>query len=83
MDDPRLNTSPDEAVFAVDNWPMRLDALRNQLKKAQKLLTQYRAALRLARTEIERRNHSLLTLPWKLPRRRWGQSYSLTPIPKI
>jgi len=62
MDDPRLNTSPDEAVFAVDNWPMRLDALRNQLKKAQKLLTQYRAALRLARTEIERRNHSLLTL---------------------
>ncbi len=62
MDEPGLNTSSDEAVFAVDNWPMRLDALRSQLKKAQKLLTQYRAALRLARTEIERRNHSVLTL---------------------
>jgi GAF domain-containing protein len=62
MDEPSLNTSSDEAVFAVDNWPMRLDALRSQLKKAQKLLMQYRAALRLARTEIERRNHSVLTL---------------------
>ena len=62
MGDPSLNIPPDEAMFAVDNWPMRLDALHSQLRKAQKLLMQYRAALRLARTEIERRNHSLLTL---------------------
>lgn len=55
-------TSPDDALFAVDNWPMRLDALRSQMKRAQRLLMQYRAALRLARTEIEQRNQSLLTL---------------------
>ena len=62
MDDRNPDVSPDEAVFAVDNWPMRLDAIRNQLKKAQKLLGQYRAALRLARVEIERRNQSMMTL---------------------
>jgi len=62
MDELIFNTPSDEAVFAVDNWPMRLDALRSQLNKAQKLLAQYRTALRLARTEIERRNQSVLTL---------------------
>jgi GAF domain-containing protein len=36
--------------------------MRRELKKAQTLLEQYRAALRLARLEIERRNQSILTL---------------------
>lgn len=62
MDEPKPHTSADETAFAVDNWPMRLDAIRNQLKKAQTLLEQYRAALRLARVEIERRNQSIVAL---------------------
>jgi GAF domain-containing protein len=57
-----LHTPTDEAVFAVNDWPMRLEDIREQLKKAQMLLEQYRAALRLARVEIERRNQSITTL---------------------
>lgn len=62
MDAPDLDAPTDETVFAVGDWPMRLEATRDQLKKAQVLLEQYRAALRLARVEIERRNHNILTL---------------------
>ncbi len=46
----------------VEDWPMGLDATRQQLKKAQKRLDRYRAALRLANTEIERRNRGIIAL---------------------
>ncbi len=62
MDPPEINTPTDEAWLAVNDWPMRLEDIREQLKKAQMLLEQYRAALHLARVEIERRNQSIIAL---------------------
>ncbi len=53
---------PKGAAFAVDNWPMSLEATRQQLQKAQKRLDRYRAALRLAGVEIERRNRGIIAL---------------------
>jgi GAF domain-containing protein len=48
--------------LVVDNWPMNLEATRKELNKAKKRLEQYRAALRLAGAEIERRNRSIIAL---------------------
>ncbi len=58
----RFNSPADETLFTVDDWPMRLEDTREQLKKAQTLLERYRIALRLARAEIERRNQGVMTL---------------------
>ena len=46
----------------VENWPVSLEATREQLKKALKRLDRYKAAMRLANIEIERRNRGLLAL---------------------
>ena len=54
--------SPKEEALVVDNWPMNLEATRQQLKKAQKRVAQYQAALRLAGVEIERRNRGIVAL---------------------
>jgi GAF domain-containing protein len=55
-------TSIRDVSLVVENWPMSLDAVREQLKQAQIRLERYRAALRLAGTEIERRNQSIVSL---------------------
>ncbi len=54
--------SEKEAIYVVDDWPMNLDATRSELKKAQKRLERYQAALRLADIEIKRRNQSIVAL---------------------
>ena len=46
----------------VENWPVSLEATREQLEKAQIWLERYRAALRLANVEIERRNRGIICL---------------------
>jgi hypothetical protein len=56
-------SSPEnEAVYVVDDWPMNVEATRTELKKAQKRLERYQAALRLADVEIKRRNRSIVAL---------------------
>ncbi len=52
----------EEELLVVNNWPMSLDATREQLQKAQKRLERYRAALRLADVEIKRRNRDIIAL---------------------
>jgi GAF domain-containing protein len=54
--------TPKEALYVVQDWPMNLDATRKELKKAQKRLERYQAALRLADVEIKRRNRSIIAL---------------------
>lgn len=53
---------PPDNLLVADNWPMSLEATRNQLRQAQIRLERYRAALRLAGVEIERRNRSVIDL---------------------
>ncbi|MCQ3972757.1 MAG: hypothetical protein DPW09_04835 [Anaerolineae bacterium] len=55
-------SSPLDNLLVADNWPMSLEATRNQLRQAQIRLERYRAALRLAGVEIERRNRSVIDL---------------------
>jgi GAF domain-containing protein len=55
------SSTPNEATL-IENWPMGLAATRDQLRKAEVRLERYRAALRLAGVEIERRNRGLLAL---------------------
>jgi GAF domain-containing protein len=62
MDTPDPPLPSDSDLLIVDNWPMSLEATRKELQKAQARLAQYRAALRLAGAEIERRNQGLLAL---------------------
>ena len=59
-----LNRPPTkkEELFVVEDWPMGLEATREQLNKAQKRLKRYQAALRLAGVEIERRNRNIVAL---------------------
>ena len=45
-----------------EDWSSNLETTREQLKKAEKRLQRYRAALRLANVEIERRNRGIITL---------------------
>lgn len=52
----------DENAFVIEDWPMNLEATRERLKNAQRRLEQYRAALRLAGVEIERRNRGIIAL---------------------
>lgn len=54
--------SAQEVPLVVENWPISLEAVRDQLKKAQMRLERYRAALRLAGIEIERRNLGVIAL---------------------
>ena len=56
------SSSEKEALYVVDDWPMNIEATRNELKKAQKRLERYQAALRLADVEIKRRNRSIVAL---------------------
>jgi GAF domain-containing protein len=56
------SSSEKEAVYVVDDWPMNVEATRKELKKAQKRLERYQAALRLADVEIKRRNRSIVAL---------------------
>ena len=52
-----------ETIIASNNdWPVNLEDTREQLRKAEKRLHRYRAALRLANVEIERRNRGIITL---------------------
>ncbi len=51
-----------EGPLVIENWPISLEAVREQLKKAQMRLERYRAALRLAGIEIERRNLGVIAL---------------------
>ncbi|MFC1975546.1 GAF domain-containing protein [Chloroflexota bacterium] len=51
-----------ESVYVVDDWPMNLEGTRTELKKAQRRLERYQAALRLADVEIKRRNRSIIAL---------------------
>ncbi len=55
-------TPTDDEALVFENRPVNLEATRKQLKKAQIRLERYQAALRLANTEIERRNRDLLAL---------------------
>ncbi len=54
--------SANQMPLVVENWPMSVDAARERLKRAEQRLEQYRAALRLAGTEIERRNRGIIAL---------------------
>jgi GAF domain-containing protein len=56
-----LSSAPAEATL-IEDWPMSLAATREQLRKAEVHLERYRAALRLAGVEIERRNRGLMAL---------------------
>jgi GAF domain-containing protein len=56
------SSSPKDTLFVVDDWPMNLEATRSELRKAQKRLERYQAALRLADVEIKRRNRSIIAL---------------------
>jgi GAF domain-containing protein len=51
-----------ELPLVVDNWPISLESTRERLKEAEQRLEQYRAALRLASVEIERRNRGIIAL---------------------
>lgn len=51
-----------ELPLIVDNWPMSLEATRERLKEVEQRLDQFRAALRLANVEIERRNRGIIAL---------------------
>ncbi len=62
MNGPEPLLSTKEEMLVVDNWPMNLEATRQELQKAQKRLESYQAALRLAGVEIERRNRDLIAL---------------------
>ena len=52
----------ESAAYVVEDWPMGLEATRDQLKKAQQRLERYQAALRLAGVEIKRRNRGITAL---------------------
>jgi GAF domain-containing protein len=54
--------SKNETAFVIEDWPMSLEATRERLKATQRRLEQYRAALRLAGVEIERRNRGIISL---------------------
>ena len=54
--------SANQMSLVVENWPMSVEATRELLKRAEQRLEQYRAALRLAGTEIERRNRGIIAL---------------------
>jgi len=56
------SSSEKETLYVVDDWPMNVEATRKELKKAQKRLERYQAALRLADVEIKRRNRSIVAL---------------------
>lgn len=62
MDIPQPAELKDETPFVVEDWPMSLETTRERLKNAQRRLEQYRAALRLAGVEIERRNRGIIAL---------------------
>jgi GAF domain-containing protein len=62
MDSQNLTTSHNEKSLLINDWPLNLETSRKELKKAQKRLEQYKAALRLANVEIERRNRDIVTL---------------------
>ncbi len=60
---PSAQFKPLQETTAPNNdWTVNLEATREQLKKAEKRLQRYRAALRLANVEIERRNRGIITL---------------------
>lgn len=61
MDSSSLPSASEEVVL-VDSWPVGLAATHEQLRKAHVRLERYRAALRLAGVEIERRNRGLIAL---------------------
>ena len=62
--DPSIQTKPLQETTTDSNieWTANLESTREQLKKAEKRLQRYRAALRLANVEIERRNRGIITL---------------------
>jgi GAF domain-containing protein len=62
MEAPRPAEPKNETAFVIEDWPMSLEATRERLKATQRRLEQYRAALRLAGVEIERRNRGIISL---------------------
>jgi GAF domain-containing protein len=62
MDTASLLASTKNEPLVVDNWPMSLEATRTELENTRQRLERYRAALRLADSEIRRRNRSIVAL---------------------
>ncbi len=52
----------EEDNLTIEEWPASLESTRQQLKKAQTRLERYRAALRLAGSEIDQRNRGIISL---------------------
>src|SRR5690606_6566684 len=48
--------------IVVENWPMGLEATREQLAKTRRRLEQYRGAIRLASAEVQQRNRGIVAL---------------------
>ncbi len=62
MNTPKSFTTTKENSFVINNWPVSLPAIHEQLKKTQRRLERYQAALRLADVEIKQRNRGIIAL---------------------
>lgn len=62
MDSSNIAAALREELNVTGEWPVSIEATQKQLAKAQMRLERYRAALRLANTEIERRTQVILAL---------------------
>ena len=62
MTSTKAEIGSENAQLIVENWPMGLEATREQLKKVNKRLEQHRAALRLASNEVQQRGRSMIAL---------------------